>query len=113
MDQLSRVSRSTAVAPCFEHLPDDVLQHILHYLPIKGALEEMENLCVTINKRPRNDESCTDRTHQPACRENRRAMNRLDVWLACCQTVKALPETATESGRKACCHAVPLTSRSI
>ncbi len=36
MDQLSRVSRNTA-APCFEHLPADVLQHILHYLPIKGA----------------------------------------------------------------------------
>ena len=55
MGQLARVSRSTAVAPCFE----------------------------------------------------------LGVWLACCQTVKALPETATESERKACCHAVPLTSRSI
>ena len=113
MDQLSRVSRSTAVAPCFEHLPDDVLQHILHYLPIKGALEEMESLCVKIDKRPRNDASCTDRTHQPACRENRRAMNRLGVWRACCQTVKALPETATESGRKAYCHAVPSTPRSI
>ena len=36
MDQLSRVSRNTA-APCFEQLPADVLQHILHYLPIKGA----------------------------------------------------------------------------
>ena len=37
MDKLSGVSRSTSVAPCFEHLPHDVLQHVLHYLPIKGA----------------------------------------------------------------------------
>jgi len=37
MDKLSSVSRSTAVVPCFEHLPHDVLQHVLHYLPIKGA----------------------------------------------------------------------------
>jgi hypothetical protein len=37
MDKLSSVSRSTAAAPCFEHLPHDVLQHVLHYLPIKGA----------------------------------------------------------------------------
>jgi hypothetical protein len=36
MDKLSSVSRSTA-APCLEHLPHDVLQHILHYFPIKGA----------------------------------------------------------------------------
>jgi hypothetical protein len=36
MDKLSSVSRSTA-APSFEHLPHDVLQHVLHYLPIKGA----------------------------------------------------------------------------
>ena len=55
MDQLSRISPSTVLAPCFE----------------------------------------------------------LGVWLACCQTVKALPETSTESERKACCHAVPSTSRSI
>lgn len=37
MDPHSRVSRSTAVAPCFAQMPTDVLQHILHYLPIKGA----------------------------------------------------------------------------
>src|SRR6476646_6354185 len=36
MDQLSRVSRNTA-EPCFDHLPADVLQHVLHYMPIKGA----------------------------------------------------------------------------
>jgi hypothetical protein len=37
MDKLPYASRSTASVPCFEHLPQDVLQHILHYLPIKGA----------------------------------------------------------------------------
>ena len=37
MDKLSHVSRSTAAAPCFKHLPHDVLKHVLHYLPIKGA----------------------------------------------------------------------------
>jgi hypothetical protein len=36
MDQLSRVSRNTA-EPCFDHLPADVLQHVLHYMPIKGT----------------------------------------------------------------------------
>jgi hypothetical protein len=37
MDKLSSSSRSIASAPCFEHLPHDVLQQVLCYLPIKGT----------------------------------------------------------------------------
>ena len=37
MDKLSGVSRSIAAAPSLEHLPDDVLEKILHYLPVKLA----------------------------------------------------------------------------
>lgn len=37
MDKLTHAPRSTAVAPCFEQLPRDVLQHVLQYLPIRGA----------------------------------------------------------------------------
>lgn len=37
MDKLSVVSRSITAPLCFEHLPHDVLQNVLHYLPIKGA----------------------------------------------------------------------------
>ena len=37
MDKLSGVSRSIAAAPSLEHLPGDVLEKILHYLPVKLA----------------------------------------------------------------------------
>ena len=37
MDKLSTSSRSIASEPCFQHLPHEVLQQVLSYLPIKGA----------------------------------------------------------------------------